>query len=65
MSLWEHPRVDVLVIATTGRFSSDAVSHIEAQNDSDRALSIEMWPESHMERLLAERPALIAEFRLR
>jgi hypothetical protein len=62
---WEPPRVDVLVIATTGRFSSDAVSLIEKHNGADRALRIEMWPESHLERLLAERPALIAEFRLR
>lgn len=65
MKLWEPPRVDVLVIATSGRFSSDAVSFIEKHNVEDRALRIEMWPESHLERLLAERPALIAEFRLR
>lgn len=65
MSHWEPPRVDVLVIATTGRFSSDAVSLIEKHNNADRALRIEMWPESHLERLLAERPALIAEFSLR
>ncbi len=26
---------------------------------------IEMWPESHLERILAARPALIAEYRLR
>ena len=65
MKLWEPPRVDVLVIATSGRFSSDAVALIEKHNTEDRALRIEMWPESHLERLLAERPALIAEFRLR
>lgn len=65
MAQWEPPRVDVLVIATTGRFTADAVSLIEKHNNSDRALRIEMWPESHLERLLAERPGLIAEFRLR
>lgn len=65
MKLWEPPRVDVLVIATSGRFSSDAVALIEKHNTEDRALRIEMWPESHLERLLAERPGLIAEFRLR
>jgi tetratricopeptide (TPR) repeat protein len=65
MKLWEPPRVDVLVIATSGRFSSDAVSWIEKHNTDDHALRIEMWPESHLERLLAERPALIADFRLR
>jgi hypothetical protein len=62
---WEPPKVDVFVVATTGRFTSDAVAAIEKHNAGDRALKIEMWPESHLEKLLAERPALIAEFRLR
>jgi len=62
---WEPPKVDVLIITTTGRFTSDAVAAIEKHNAGDRALKIEMWPESHLERLLAERPALIAEFGLR
>jgi hypothetical protein len=65
MKLWEPPRVDVHVIATSGRFTSDAVSMIEKHNQSDTALRIEMWPESHLERLLASRPAIIAEFSLR
>jgi len=65
MKLWEPPRVDVHVIATSGRFTSDAVALVEKQNQSDSALEIEMWPESHLERLLASRPAIIAEFRLR
>lgn len=63
--LWEPPRVDVVIIATTGRFSADAVALVERQNESESALRVEMWPESHLERLLAQRPALIAEFRLR
>jgi hypothetical protein len=65
MRLWGEPRVDVLVIATSGRFTADAVSLIESQNTSDQALRIEMWPDSHLERLLASCPALIAEFSLR
>jgi hypothetical protein len=65
IATWEPPKVDVLIIATTGRFTSDAVAVIEKHNAGDRALMIEMWPESHLERLLAERPALIAEFGLR
>lgn len=65
MKMWEPPRVDVHVIATSGRFTSDAVAIIEKQNQSDTALRIEMWPESHLERLLASRPAIIAEFSLR
>lgn len=65
MSLWEPPRVDIHVIATSGRFTSDAVAVVEKHNQSDSALRIEMWPESHLERLLASRPAIIAEFGLR
>jgi hypothetical protein len=65
MKLWEPPRIDVHVIATSGRFTSDAVALVEKQNQSDSALRIEMWPESHLERLLASRPAIIAQFDLR
>lgn len=65
MALWEPPRVDVLIIVTSGRFTTDAVAAIELQSRSDRALRIEMWAESHLEMLLAARPALIAEFGLR
>ncbi|MEI2646652.1 MAG: restriction endonuclease [Candidatus Competibacter sp.] len=65
LKLWEPPRVDVCIIATSGRFTSDAVLLIEKINFSDNALRIEMWPESHLERLLADRPSLIADFRLR
>ena len=63
--LWDKPRVDVLVVVTSGRFSADAVELIESHNASDTAMNIEMWPESHLERLLAARPPLIAEFGLR
>jgi hypothetical protein len=62
--LWTAPPFEVVVIATTGRFSSDAVSLVESHNLANR-LQIEMWPESHLEMLLALRPALVAEFELR
>lgn len=65
MKLWEPPRVDIHIIATSGRFTSDAVAVVEKHNHSDSALRIEMWPDSHLERLLASRPAIIAEFGLR
>jgi hypothetical protein len=63
--LWEPPRVNVLVIATSGRFTSDAVQAIEKHNETGNQMRIEMWPESHIERLLAARPGFIAEFGLR
>jgi hypothetical protein len=62
---WQPPRIDRLVFATTGRFTADAISLVEANNQSDRALTIEMWPDSHLERLLAARPHLIGQFKLR
>jgi len=65
MRMWEPPRIDVHIIATSGRFTSDAVSSVEKHNLSDTALRIEMWPESHLERLLASKPGIIAEFSLR
>ena len=59
MALWQNPPVDVLVIATSGRFTSDAVTWIERHNET--GVQPQMWPESHLERVLAARPALIAE----
>ncbi|BAY22287.1 hypothetical protein NIES2100_20500 [Calothrix sp. NIES-2100] len=65
VKLWEPPRVDILVIATTGRFTADAISYVEKHNQSDSAMTIELWPESHLETVLASNPALVAEFGLR
>lgn len=65
MALWPNPPVDVLVIATSGRFTSDAVAWIEQHNQAGVRPQIEMWAESHLERVLASRPALIAEAKLR
>jgi hypothetical protein len=62
--LWTAAPFDVVVVATSGRFSSDAVAWIENHNLSNR-LQVEMWPESHLELLLATRPALVEEFGLR
>jgi hypothetical protein len=65
MALWQNPPVDVLIIVTSGRFTSDAVAWIEQHNETGIRPQIEMWPESHLERVLAARPALIAETKLR
>jgi Restriction endonuclease len=65
MRHWEPPPVDVLVIATSGRFTSDAVSWVERHNNDAGLPRLEMWPESHLETLLAQRPHLVAEFHLR
>ncbi|MBD2500550.1 restriction endonuclease [Anabaena azotica] len=65
VKLWEPPRIDNLIIATTGRFTADAVTFVERHNLSDSAMKIELWAESRLESLLASKPALIAEFGLR
>ena len=65
MALWSPPRVDVLIIATSGRFTTDAVDLIERHNLGDTALQIDMLSGTDLERLLAARPALVAEFGLR
>lgn len=65
MDLWAPPQVDVLIIATSGRFTTDAIDWIERHNQSGRAPRVEMWADSHLEMVLAERPALIGQFQLR
>jgi len=65
VKLWEPPLVDCVIIATSGRFTSDAVALIEKHNQTGHSPRFEMWADSHLEMLLASRPALIAEFRLR
>jgi hypothetical protein len=65
IKLWDNPPVDVLIIATSGRFTMDAVSWIEKHNSNREHPAIEQWAESHLESLLAQRPNLVAEFNLR
>ena len=65
VKLWEPPLIDVLIVATTGRFSQDAVA-IAEKHDRERVLPmIEQWPDSHLETLLSRRPSLAAQFKLR
>lgn len=65
MDLWGDPRVEVLVFATSGRFSSDAVAWIEKHNNAGKTPRIEKWPDSHLELLLSSRPAIIGAYGLR
>jgi hypothetical protein len=63
--LWEPPPVDVLILATSGRFSADGVSWIEKHNGARERPSIELWADTRLESLLAQRPHLVTEFGLR
>jgi hypothetical protein len=65
ISHWQNPPFDVLVIATSGRFTSDAVSWIENHNSRGARPSIEVWNDARLEHLLNERPHLIRAYELR
>jgi hypothetical protein len=60
---WQPP-FDAVIVATSGRFTVDAVNWIEQHNCTDR-LQVDMWPESHLETLLATRPWLVEQLGLR
>lgn len=65
ISHWQDPPFDVLVIATSGRFTSDAVAWIERRNARGDRPSIEVWNDARLEALLSERPHLIRAYELR
>ncbi len=65
LTTWEPPVIRSLVIATSARFTADAVAVIEKHNNDGKMPLIEMWPDSHLEAMLSTRPDLIAEHRLR
>lgn len=62
---WRDPPFDVLVIATSGRFTSDAVAYIERHNAKGERPSIEVWNDARLEALLSDRPHLIRAYELR
>lgn len=62
---WQDPPFDVLVIATSGRFTSDAISWIERHNSRGVRPAIEVWNDARLEVLLNERPQLILAYGLR
>ena len=65
VKLWQPPPVDVLIVATSGRFSRDAVTWRERREMDRMVPRVELWSDSHLEMLLARRPHLVATFGLR
>lgn len=65
LSLWEPPVIRTLIIATSSRFTSDAIGVIERHNEQGNQPYIEMWPDSHLEALLAQQPQLAITHGLR
>lgn len=65
VDLWEPPIVNVLIVAASGRFTTDAITWTERRNDSGSRPFVELWPESRLETLLAQKPHLVAAHHLR
>lgn len=65
LSVWEPPIIRTLIIATSGRFTSDAVAVAERHNEAGKLPYIELWSDSRLESLLSMRPALAVTYRLR
>lgn len=65
LSLWEPPVVRALIIATSSRFTSDAIGVMEKHNNDGKTPLIELWPNSQLESLLARRPDLVEAHSLR
>ena len=65
VALWEPPRVHTLIVATSGRFTTDAVSWAENRNQAGTPPYIDLWPESQLEMVLARHPYLAAAHHLR
>lgn len=64
ISHWQDPPFAVLIIATSGRFTSDAVTWIERHNARGERPSVEVWNDARLEVLLSERPHLIRAYEL-
>ena len=65
MKIQPPPVVRVLIFATSGAFTQDAVRWTEEWNDKGDSPQVELWPHSHLEALLATQPGLAAAHGLR
>ena len=61
VELWSK-NFAVVVIVTSGRFTQDAVEWREKREIKGEYPVIEFWPDSHLEHLLASRPALRSHY---
>lgn len=65
LPLWEPPVIRGLIIATTGRFTTDAVALAEKHNNDGKPPYIELWADNRLEVLVEKHPALVSRHRLR
>lgn len=59
------PSRHVLIIATSGRFTADAISLIEQRGETGQRPDVEMWANSKLESLLVQHPHIAATYGLR
>ena len=57
VELWSRTFVEVFVV-TSGSFTQDAVDWREKREMSDKSPRVHFWPGTHLEHLLATRPAI-------
>ncbi|MEV0262759.1 restriction endonuclease [Streptomyces sp. NPDC050617] len=62
---WEPPVVHNLIVATSGRFSSDAIGWAEQRNNKGATPRITLWAESDLEALLTQKPYIVPSYNLR
>lgn len=63
--LWQNPPADWIIVATSGRFTTNAVEWQEHHNARGQRPFIELWPDSRLERLLSRYPGLPVSYDLR
>ncbi len=61
VGLWKKTFSEV-VVATSGRFTQDAVDWREQRELEGQFPAVEFWPDSHLEHLLAKRPTLLSNY---
>lgn len=64
LPLWEGEPVRVLIVATTGSFTQDAVRWVDDHNRAAKRPNIVLWSSSELEAILRKWPAVLAEFGL-
>jgi hypothetical protein len=60
----QHGRVDLLVIVTSGKCADQLLAFVEKHNQKDRLPTIVLWNHWNLERILAARPDLTAQYNL-
>lgn len=52
------PSFDVVIVATSGRFTTEAVNWADKRSTAGKRPDVELWPDSELEALLARHPGI-------